>query len=212
VPPGAAVYDRPVTQRGAVAEPATTAVVRAPAVLPRAGAPARPGTGRRRRAPGPQVAASPDPVVQGSTVETQQRPDTERNRDCPACPRSARFASWTNRQCINVGVRRSSARCATHGQSWRGSRLAVPGCDYPDRQADWVTNRQPLRWAAGALLGVRGPWWLVGSSSRAGMCCAPGAVRSGAERVGRAVTVGAGRVPRWLWRRVRCRSRCWPGR
>jgi len=73
----------------------TTAVVRAPAVLPRAGAPARPGTGRRRRAPDRQVAASPGPVVQGSTVETQQRPDTERNRDCPACPRSARFACWT---------------------------------------------------------------------------------------------------------------------
>ena len=88
----AAVNDVQITQRGAAAEPAATAAVRAPAVLPRAGAPARPGTGRRRRAPDPQVAGSPGPVVQGATVETQQRPDTERNRDCPACPRSARFA------------------------------------------------------------------------------------------------------------------------
>jgi len=140
VPPGAPVNDRPVTQRGAAAEPAASAVVRAPAVLPRAGAPARPGTGRRRRAPDRQVAASPGPVVQGSTVETQQRPDSERNRDCPACPRSARFASWTKGQCIHVGVRRSSARCAKHGQSWCGSSLAVPGRDYPVRQPDGLQN------------------------------------------------------------------------
>jgi len=127
VSPGAPVNDRPVTQRGAAAEPAANAVVRASAVLPRAGAPARPGTGRRRRAPDRQVAASPGPVVQGSTVETQQRPDGERNRDCPACPRSARFASWTKGPRIHVGVRQSSARCAKRVQPGRASpRLPRP--------------------------------------------------------------------------------------
>jgi len=158
VPPGAPVNDRPVTQRGAAAEPAATAVVRAPAGLPRAGAPARPGTGRRRRAPDRQVAASPGPVVQGSTVETQQRPDTERNRDCPACPRSPRFASWTKGPRIHVGVRRSSARCAKHGQSWCGSSLVVLRRVYPVRQADWITNQHLSRARAAHCSVTRGPW------------------------------------------------------
>jgi len=37
---------------------------------------------------------------------------------------------------LHVGVRRSSARCAEHGQNWCGFSLAVPRRDYPVRQAD----------------------------------------------------------------------------
>jgi len=185
VPPGAPVNDRPVTQRGAAAEPAATAVVRAPAVLPRAEAPARPGTGRRRRAPDRQVAASPGPVVQGSTVETQQRPDTERNRDCPACPRSPRFASWTNRPCAS---RRSTTELGALCQAWAElvrSSLVVPGRDYPVRQADWITNQPLPRARAARRLVTRGPWSLMRSSCRAGECCARVRCHAGRCHAGR---------------------------
>ena len=53
----------------------------------------------------------------------------------------------------DVGVRRSSARCATHGQSRHGSTLAVLRRDYPVRQADWITNQQPAQSAGRELLG-----------------------------------------------------------
>jgi len=172
VAPGAPVNDLKVTQHGAAAEPAATAVVRAPAVLPRAGAPARPGTGRRRHAPDRQVAASPGPVVQGSTVETQQRPDTERNRDCPACPRSARFASWTKGHCMTSEYD-AARRAAPHmgragaGPPWPCFAATTPS----DRPTGSQTSNLPRARAANCSV-TRGPWSLVRSSCPAGERCA----------------------------------------
>ncbi len=45
------------------------------------------------------------------------------------------------------------ARCAKHEQSSCGSSLAVLRRVYPVRQADVITNQQPVQCAGGALLG-----------------------------------------------------------
>ena len=91
--------------------------------------------------------------------------------------------------------RRSSTELGALCQAWAElvrSSLVVLRRVYPVRQADWITNQQPVQGAGGALLGDARALLLVRSSCRAGECSARVRCHAGRCHAGRCHAGGAG--------------------